>query len=568
MRAPSWTCWFPHRMGARYSDDPALFFLIMPMDKTTPNAAQSIAQTLSESGVRFVFGMPGGEVVDLIEALETQGIQFILMGHESAAALAAGTLGAVTGTPGVCLATLGPGACNLVLGVAEALLERHPLLAISARTAVALEGWNSHQQLPLNEMFAPIAKDSIALHLRTGPAAVMEALRLAATPPRGPVYLSLPADLAVQPASEQKSAAPPHPIRAPAPAPLEPLLDALRKAVRPLAVVGIALDPGLDGPAVRRFLAETGIPYTDTPKSKGLVDQGSDSYLGTCLSASGDALLAEFIRSSDCLLGIGFDPVESAYDWHRGPAYYGITNAPTSFREYRPHWERVGRVAETLDELAACGTSPAPWDPEELQALRSAIRSAIQPDRTESPRGLAPYQVAVRMQAVLPAEIRLSLDTGQHKMLFCQAWRPASPEAFFCSNGLSSMGPGLPGAIALAIDDPDRPAVCVTGDGGFAMMVQELETVHRLGIAPLIVVLCDQALSLIRLPQMQRGYSSHGIEMVFVDWAAVARGFGLEGTWARTTAELNAALATWADNPVATVLAVQVDESLYRGNHY
>jgi acetolactate synthase-1/2/3 large subunit len=153
-------------------------------------------------------------------------------------------------------------------------------------------------------------------------------------------------------------------------------------------------------------------------------------------------------------------------------------------------------------------------------------------------------------------------------MLFAQAWQTDQPLQFFVSNGLSSMSTSVPGAIALAHAKPDVPVVSVSGDGGFAMMVQELETVNRLGISPLFVVLVDQALSLIRIPQQMRGLPSRGIDLAPVDWAMVAKGFGVTGVWANTETELTEVLEDWLANRKAMVIAVRVDERLYKGNSY
>ncbi len=533
------------------------------MSKTT---VQVIAGNLYEAGVRFIFGQPGGEVVDLIEACEQIGIKFILMGHESAAALAAGTIGYATGVPGVALSTLGPGACNLVLGVGEALLDRHPLLAISARTATNQETWYSHQNLALNEMFMPISKASIALD-GVGTGVIMkQAIALASTPPQGPIYLTLPGDIA---ATEDY----PVDISIDVDAQidteaLDEIKNALNEAQKPIVVLGIALDQRKDGEAVRQFLAKTGIPYVDTPKTKGLVGPTADTFLGTCLSGSGDALIADFIRECDCVLGIGFDPVESAYDWHISDHYYGITNASTAFNAYEPHREAIGNVNEMLDQLAVGYTGQTVWQQAELEGLRQNVQQLIEPEMKTSDRGLAPYFVAKTLREALPDKSRVSVDTGQHKMIFAQAWHTAEPLSYFSSNGLSSMGPGVPGAIALTLLDPDNPAICVTGDGGFGMMVQELETIKRLDIAPLIIVMVDQALSLIRIPQQMRGYPSRGVDLAPVDWAKVAEGYGIKGLNISTLEDLSQAAKAWVAQPEATVLAVHIDETLYMGNSY
>lgn len=540
--------------------------------------AETIAGQLFQGGVRFVFGQPGGEVVDLIEALENRGIRFVLMGHESAAAFAAAAVGQATGVPGVCLSTLGPGACNLTLGIGDAYLDRHPMLAISARTAAHQEAWFNHQNLRLNELFAPISKASIPLDGSATATTIQDALALASHSPRGPVYLSLPADIAVQP--DNASATPDNASGAPVNSFSEPLppLDsdavlsrielALNGAERPVVVVGISLDQQRDMGPIRAFLAATGLPYADTPKTKGLVDHRGAGYLGTCLSASGDAIINDLIRQSDCILGLGYDPVETTYDWHLSDHYHAIVDGPTSFGLFQPSFEAIGDVGAMVRRLAARYDGRPIWNPEIFAAVRRQVESAIRPEIEAGEAGLSPFTVANTLRTELPASTRLAVDTGQHKMLFCQAWRTEKPLTFFCSNGLSSMGFAVPTAIALTLLDPQHPAVSVAGDGGFAMMVQELESVNRLGISPLFVVLCDQALSLISLPQQMRNLPRRAIDLAPVDWAKVAEGFGVRGQWARTSDELRQAISNWRKAPTATVLAVQIDDALYRGNKY
>jgi acetolactate synthase-1/2/3 large subunit len=530
--------------------------------------AEVVAKELYQAGVRHVFGQPGGEVVDFIEALENRGIRFVLMGHESAAALAAGAIGQATGIPGVCLSTLGPGACNLTLGVGDAFLDRHPMLAISARTSLHQTGWLNHQNLRLNEMFSPISKASIALDGSGTAVTIQDALRIATKSPRGPVYLSLPADIAscadvTGPTINSIVDRVPDPS-----AKLSRIEEALNRAKRPVAIVGIALGQQNDAAAIRHFLATTGIPYADTPKTKGLVDPDGDAYLGTCLSASADGVINDLIRQSDCILGLGYDPVESTYDWHLSDRYIAVVDGPTGYGDFQPTLEAIGQVGKMARLLAEHYDGRPSWEPGTFASVRSRVSAAITPEKEMSDAGLAPFIVARTMREELPASTQVAVDTGQHKMLFAQAWHTHEPLTYFNSNGLSSMSTAVPTAIALSVLNPDRLVVCIAGDGGFGMMVQELESVRRLGIQPCFVVLCDQALSLIRLPQQLRGLPRRGIDLATVDWAKVAEGFGLRGVWARTRVELSTAISGWREAPVATVIAVQIDESLYRGNEY
>jgi acetolactate synthase-1/2/3 large subunit len=533
------------------------------------SCATELARTLHGLGVRHVFGHPGGEVVDLIEALERNGVRFVLTGHESAAAFMAGAIGRLTGTPGVCLSTVGPGACNLLLGVASAYLDRDPLLAFSARATAAQDGRSEKQNLPLNALFAHVTKQSIALDGAGTAEQVEAATRLAVAPPRGPVFLSLPADVAVGPA---------RPLDAPVPAPacgraatdvdLDRFAGALSRLRRPVAVLGVALEPRRDAAAVRRFLAATGMPYVALPQAKGIADERGASYLGTVASAAADAPVIAALRQSDGLLGIGFDPVESAQDWHYDRPVYSIASAPIGFRDFRPALECVGDVSALLDALTPRYRGVTEWSAATLAEIRASVARALQPSAERRPAGLAPYHVLRVLREIAPEPTIMATDVGAHKMAISQLWRTPEPLGFLVSNGLSAMGYGVPAALAAALVRPERPVVALVGDGGFAMMVQELETARRLGVAPLILVFQDRSLAVIKVAQQTRGIPHRGVDFAPVDWAAVARGFGAHGVTVDELGELDKAIRDWLAEPRLTVLAVSVDETLYTGLTY
>ncbi|MEM7332291.1 MAG: thiamine pyrophosphate-binding protein [Chloroflexota bacterium] len=531
--------------------------------------AEVIARTLASAGIKHVFGQPGGEVVELIEAFAQSGIEFVLMGHESAAVLAAGTIGLATGIPGVCLTTLGPGACNLTLGIGEAYLERHPLLALSARTPDEAD-WTNHQRLPLNQMFAPITKASLKLSLVGSDLQLQSALNLARSAPYGPVFVTLSGSDAgkahINKASPHLEAEPNLPEQDDTQ--LVKLIHELNQSKKPLVVVGMALDQLHDQAAIRQFLQETGIPYMESPKAKGLVDPDGAKYLGTFVSASGDKVLNQVLDNTDFVLGIGYDPVETTYRWHLKDNYFSLAGWSTAFGSFEAQNEVVGHIPELLIKVAQQYDGQVAWQANELQQLKTAVKAAITPVVDRSASGLAPLKVGQILRETLPADTQMVVDTGQHKMLMSQVWTTNEALSFFCSNGLSSMGVGLPGAIALALQDRTKPIAAVMGDGCFNSMVQELETVSRLGIAPLLVIFCDQALSLIKIPQQMRAYPSRGVMMTAVDWEMVAQGYGVEGLWIRDFEGLETAVNDWVQNRRALVLAVQIDDELYEGNSY
>ena len=544
-----------------------------------------MARTLHEAGVRFAFGHPGGEVLELIDALERTGIRFVLTGHESTASFMAAAVGRLTGTPGVCVATLGPGACNLVLGVGTAFLDRDPILAISARTSTERHHRSNKQNLPLIDLFTPITRWSVDLEGAAVEATVKTALDVAEGPPRGPVYLSLPSDVAGKPAAGFDSAnnhsGPGTPDNHSGPGTADPpltppedesdlprILSTLNKAERPIAVVGIAMDAARDAPAVRRFLRDTVLPYTTTVQAKGIADERGDGYLGTIAPAAGEDRIIEWLQRSDCVLGIGFDPVEISRLWHFDAPLQVVANAPVGYGTYRPPAACVGDVSALLGRIAADYSGKNAWTDDDIRYLKARVDAAYHPPASSGPEGMSPYHLIGVLRDALPEDAVVSSDVGAHKNVMGQRWLAPGPGTFLMSNGLSSMGYGVGAAMGAAMAFPDRPVAAVTGDGAFAMMVQELETVRRTGIAPLIVVLYDASLAVIKIAQQDRGLPGTGVDFAPVDWVRVAEGFGVGAEAVRNLEETRDAVARWVDRREARVLVAHVDERLYTGLKY
>lgn len=526
-----------------------------------------MARTLHDAGVRFAYGHPGGEVLELIDALERAGIRFVLTGHESTAAFMAAATGRLTGIPGVCVATLGPGACNLVLGVGTAYLDRDPILAISARTSTERHHRSNKQNLPLVDLFTPITRWAVDLEEAAVEDTVKTALSVAAGPPRGPVYLALPSDMAGKPAGEGEPAMPP-PRAAADEADLPRIVAALNGAERPVAVVGIAMNPSKDAPAVRRFLRDTGIPYTTTVQAKGIADEQGDGFLGTIAPAAGEDRIIEWLERSDCVLGIGFDPVEISRLWHFDAPLHIVANAPVGFGTYSPPAGCVGDVSALLERISADYIGRNAWTGDEIRYLSARVDAVYHPPASSGPEGMSPYHLVGVLRDVLPEDAIVSSDVGAHKNVMGQRWLAPGPDTFLMSNGLSSMGYGVGAAMGAAMACPGRPVAAVTGDGAFAMMAQELETIKRTGIAPLIVVLYDASLAVIKIAQQARGLPGTGVDFAPVDWVKIAEGFGVGAEAVRTLEETRGAVARWVRDREARVLVAHVDEGLYTGLKY
>ena len=521
------------------------------------SVARTIGDRLHAAGVRHVFGHPGGEVVDLIEGFRQGGLEFVLARHETGAAFMAEAMASSTGIPGACLVTLGPGATNLVTGVAHAYLDRAPLIALAGQLPVDRYEAVTHQKLDLRALFAPITKWQARVSAANATAATDRALRVAMRPRRGPVFLEVPSDVPVQEAAtaalDRDS---PAADGAPDAAAVSAAAALLRDSQRPVLIAGLDV---LDGPTaapLRRFVEVWGIPTILSPKAKGLLRDDHPLFVGT-IEGLGTAKLYDWIVGRDLVLMVGVDPVELDRDWTAPAPVIHISPLPNADRYYANAVELVGSVPAALEAL---GPSAHAKDPAEVAAFRAEFRAYVRPSRG----ALTSQEVLAALREALPEDALVACDTGYNKSVAIQCWPTYAPRTFFVSNGLSTMGYGLPAAIGLKLAHPTRAVACVVGDGGLAMSVAELETAARLGLAITVVVLADEALQQIKAAQERKGFAVTGTTFGALDYRALATAFGAHGVEATTAQECRAAFRDAARAARLTIVAAHVDPAGYR----
>lgn len=525
--------------------------------------AQAIAAVLRRSGTEYCFGLPGGEIVTLIEALRVAGVRFYLTGHEASAAFMAGVTGQLSGCPGVCLSTLGPGAINFTLGLANARLDRDPVLAIGAQVPSAIERHFPHQRIPLGEIFEHICKAAASVTGGGTEELVQTCLLTAAAPPAGPVYLELPSDLASQPVMSGSSP----PVLASAPCPsnplskssnaLEEICDALNEAKRPLLMVGLGCLPA-DVPAVRRFVDATDIPFVVTPKAKGCLAEDAPGFLGVISGMALDKAILETLDQADLLLGVGFDPVECDKPWYIDRTIANISRFSTREGDYAP-LESIGEIGSQL-EVVRTRVSKRPW-PSNLLVERQSILRAKSVGCSD---GISPLAAIGALRETLPPETMMACDVGSHKYFMGQFWRSYAPQTFLVSNGLSSMGYAVPAAIAAKLCFPDRPVAAVVGDGGMLMMLHNLVFLRQYNVSIVVVCFVDHSLSLIRVAQERRGVQPYGVDFPSPDFVRIAEACGIVGIHARTPTELERATEQAVRSRTPTIIQVPVDKREYR----
>jgi acetolactate synthase I/II/III large subunit len=538
--------------------------------------AEVLAATLREAGVARMFGLPGGEILDFIEAAKNVGIEFILTRHEAVAAFMADAAGQIARTPAVCVSTLGPGALNLTLGVANAFLDRSPLLAITATMSTAARPYATHQQLDLNAVFRPFTKDTLTLDGVNTAATVRRAWQRTLEPRFGPVHLALPSDVARQPDRQAEDPGLVSLSPASPPAPGDEAVDRMAaeiaRARRPVVILGLDLSPYRDAEAVRRFVEAVGAPVFVTPKAKGIFPEDHRLFYGVCGGVAADAVVLDFFARADLLVGVGFDPVESDKIWHQTMKLVSLAPVTIASGSYRPPMELIGDVAASLTKLARRSYGPFGWTGDDEVAFREAMERTLRgrdgPDREDGRDRirLSPLAVTRCLRDLFPPDTILTTDVGSIKLIVSQAWRSTQPMTFLESNGLSAMGYALPAAMAAKLALPDRPVLCTIGDGGFAMVFADLETCVRRRIPFITVVYNDAALSLIRVAQARRGYADYGVRYGPIDFRAASAALGAWSRRVATLDELEDAVREARLLDVPAVIEVPIDPAEYHAH--
>jgi acetolactate synthase I/II/III large subunit len=518
--------------------------------------ADQIIQELRTAGVRRIFGVPGGgSIADLIEAAGRADLPFSLAHTETSAALMASAQAEITGAPGACLATLGPGAAALMNGLAHAHLDRVPLLAITdcydERAAAVMQ----HQALDQPAMFAAATRWSAQLRPADAITQLRRAAALTLHDRPGPVHLDCPSQVT----DALARALPPLEVPlAASPALLSPAAEALlHRARRPLLLLGLGATTRPVAAAARALCEQHGIPALVTYKAKGVVP---DAHPWFAVVLTHGAIERPVIERADLLLAVGLDPVELlARPWRYPQPIVSLSDWTLDQHQLPLAAACVGDLVQLVAQAGAClGTSA--WVQREVQQIAEAARAAMRV--TAEGGGIAPFRVVELAAAAYPGA-RLTVDAGAHMFPAMALWPAQEPRDVLISNGLATMGFALPAAIGAALLDPARPTVVLTGDGGLLMCLAELRTAARERLSLRIVVFDDRALSLIEIKQIQRGYRRDGVIIGTVDWVALAASLGVAGYRTTTEAELEHALAEAAKQPGPALIAAAVDPQVY-----
>jgi acetolactate synthase-1/2/3 large subunit len=480
------------------------------VDRGDMNNSDAIVRALERAGVRWVFGVPSGPVLPLIEALRRSSVDFILTASETSAGFMATAVGYLTGIPGVCTSTVGPGATNLATGVGCAWLDRAPVIAITCNVASAWLERRIQMRIDHHALFKPLTKATISFRDFPVSEAMGRAVRIAAEEPPGPVHLDLPEDIAQASPVEVASAAQTSQRGADLSAEIVKVLStALAGAHRPLVITGLTFTRSSAGRDLIRFLERQQLPFVTTMHAKGFLPESHPNWAGV-IGRARRSDVKTFTDRADLIIAVGYDPIEINYEEWTGktPIMHISTEAAEPGAGLNFVWNGACDLDAAIEAMGAMTPVLNDWSSDEWRRHRSSLDQALRPGGA-----FAAHHALDALRAWLPADGTLAYDVGAHTHQIATQWRTDVPRTLLATNGWSSMGYGMPAAYAAKLAFPERTVVCVVGDGGFQMTAGELALARRLNLAVPVVVLNDGWLGLMKVKQERRSYPLSGVRL-------------------------------------------------------
>ena len=475
--------------------------------------AQYMAETLKSLGVKYVFGIPSGNWVDYLEAIrEVDGIEFILVSNESSAGFMADVCWRLTGQVAACFGTFGPGACNLSTGVCGAYLDRSPMLVFTDEMDEKMRPRITQMNIDHQKLFEPITKWTGRIEINKVKETIYKAHQIALSEVPGPTHIGLPAGMGLLETIDQELSFL-HPNKTPKAdystlAEMKRHFNNAQKPIIALGITSIRLDVQS---LILKIVEKFKIPVVLTPMAKGMISEDHSSYVGVLGHALGN-IIGQTHQQADLVIGIGYDPIELNYeDWMPNVPLIHMDTTPADLdtENYILACDVVGDLNHSLEYLLSIERFQNEWDFDELADRKEKMFAKL-----AAPEGsFGPRKVIEALRVILPQNGIMTCDVGAHLHLIGQQWKTPSPECQLMTNGCSSMGFGIPAAIAAKLICPERKVCCVVGDGGYYMMAGEMATAMRLNLDIVFVVLTDAELSLITIKQKNKNNAHYGTSL-------------------------------------------------------
>ncbi len=531
----------------------------------TQKASDLFIACLEDEGVEYIFGVPGEENLDFLDSLSrSKQIKLILTRHEQGAGFMAATYGRHTGKTGVCLATLGPGATNLVTAAAYATLGGMPMMMITGQKPIKKSKQGRFQILDVVAMMGPITKYTHQMAASDNiPSRVREAFRLAEEEKPGAVHIELPEDIAdehtdalpIKRSVSRRPSADPKAVRA--------AVEALENAKSPVLVIGAGANRTMTSRMLLQFIEKTGIPFLTTQLGKGVIDERHPKFLGCAALSAGD-FVHRAVEASDCIVNVGHDVIEKP-PFFMKPGGAQVIHISSKTAEvdpvYFPGIEVIGDIANAIWQMKEDIVPSGSWNCGHMFDYRKAEieHTASLSGDTRFP--IFPPHAVQQVRAVMPDDGIICLDNGVYKIWFARGYAAHRPNTVLLDNALATMGAGLPSAMMSAMVYPDRKVMAICGDGGFMMNSQEMETAVRLGLNITVLILRDDSYGMIRWKQANMGFADWGLTYGNPDFVKYAESYGAHGHRVESAAHLTQLLIHCRDTPGVHLIDCPVDYS-------
>ena len=527
-------------------------------------ASDLFVQALENEGVQYVFGIPGEENLDLLESLRTSSIKLILTRHEQGAGFMAATYGRLTGKAGVCLATLGPGATNFVTAAAYAQLGGMPMLMITGQKPVKISKQGHFQIVDVVAMMRPLTKYTNQIVSADNiPARVREAFRRAEEERPGATHIELPEDIAHEDTDSILIKASFHRRPIADEKALHRAADAILAAKRPILMVGAGANRKTSAKMLREFVDKTGIPFFTTQMGKGVLDEEHPLWLGNAALSDGD-FVHRALDNADCIINVGHDVIEKPpFFMKRGLRTVIHVNYTTAEVDtvYFPQIEVTGDVANAIWRLKDAIAPQKHWDFSYFDKVRQALLAHLALGADDDRFPIHPVRLVSVMRELMADDGIVCLDNGMYKIWFARYYRCREPNTMLLDNALATMGAGLPSAMAAKLVHPKRKVVAVSGDGGFMMNSQEIETAVRFKQNITQIVLRDNAYGMIKWKQANMKFQNFGMDMGNPDFVKYAESYGARGWRPKSVEEFRTMLANSLEEPGVDLIDLEIDYS-------
>jgi acetolactate synthase-1/2/3 large subunit len=528
-------------------------------------ASDLFIKALENEGVEYVFGIPGEENLDLLESFRNSTIKLILTRHEQGAGFMAANYGRLTGKPGVCLATLGPGATNLVTPTTYAQLGAMPMILITGQKPIKKSKQGRFQIVDIVGLMRPITKFTKQIVNGNNIAAlVRESFRLAMEERPGAVHLELPEDIAAEECDDQIFEVVGHRRPDADEKAIQQAAKMIEVAKMPLLLIGAGANRKNTSKALTSFIEETGIPFFNTQMGKGVIDERHPMFLGTAALSEFDFLHCA-INRADLIINVGHDVIEKPpfFMQEGGTKVIHINFFPAQVDAvYFPQLNVVGDIRSSIEHLVSHIANKSNWDFSYYERIKAEVESHLSKYSKDNRFPILPQRLVNIVREELPDDGIVTLDNGMYKIWFARNYKSYQRNSLLLDNALATMGAGLPSALLAKLINPDKKVISVCGDGGFMMNSQELETAVRLGLNLVVIILNDSAYGMIKWKQEEMGFENFGLDYKNPDFVKYAESYGAFGHRPTSDQDFKEVLSKCLNSDGVHVIDLAVDYSL------